>query len=106
MTRVWGVLIVNARDAGSVRRSRGKFRGYAPSPQRHLRTYPMLWAGTALLAVIWLSTAVVQVPCHEVLSRVFDSEVYQSLVSTNWIGTAAWSLRGLLLLWMVWSLHE
>ncbi|MGL4551103.1 MAG: hypothetical protein ACRC33_07945 [Gemmataceae bacterium] len=65
-----------------------------------------LWAGTALLAVIWLSTAFVQIPCHEVLSRGFDSDVHQRLVSTNWIRTAAWSLRGLLLLWMAWSLHE
>ena len=61
-----------------------------------------LWAGFALLAVIWLSTALVQVPCHEALSRAFDSLVHQRLVQTNWLRTAAWSLRGLLALWMVW----
>jgi len=38
---------------------------------------------TRQLAVIWLSTAFVQVPCHEVLSRSFDSDVHQRLVSTN-----------------------
>ena len=61
-----------------------------------------LWAGAALLAVIWLSTALVQVPCHEVLSRGFDSLAHRRLVGTNWMRTAAWSLRGLLALWMVW----
>ncbi len=61
-----------------------------------------LWAGIVLLAVIWLSTAFVQIPCHEVLSREFDLDVHRRLVSTNWIRTAAWSLRALLLLWMAW----
>jgi len=59
-----------------------------------------LCAGSALLAVIWLSTTFLQVPCHEVLSRGFDSDVHKRLVSTNWIRTVAWSLRGLLVLWM------
>ncbi len=62
-----------------------------------------LWAGVGLLAVIWLSTALLQVPCHEILSRGFDTAVHQRLVSTNWIRTVAWSLRALLVLWMVWS---
>ncbi len=65
-----------------------------------------IWIGLALLAVIWASTFLVQVPCHEVLSREYDSVVHQRLVSTNWIRTAAWSLRGLLVLWMVWSIWE
>ncbi len=56
--------------------------------------------GLALLAVIWLSTALVQVPCHNSLSQGFDPAVHQRLVRTNWIRTAAWSLRGLLVLWM------
>jgi uncharacterized membrane protein len=62
-----------------------------------------LWTGTALVAVVWLSTALVQIPCHEVLSGGFDSVVHQRLVSTNWIRTAAWSLRSLLVLGMVWN---
>jgi len=56
--------------------------------------------GLALLAVIWLSTALVQVPCHNLLSQGFDAVVHRRLVRTNWIRTAAWSLRGLLVLWM------
>jgi hypothetical protein len=59
-----------------------------------------IWSGLGLLGVCWLSTAFIQVPCHEVLSKVFDPVVHQRLVSTNWLRTAAWSLRGGLVLWM------
>jgi hypothetical protein len=60
-------------------------------------------AGVALLGVIWLSTQFVQVPCHERLSRAFDPAVHRRLVASNWVRTAAWSLRGLLVLGMVWT---
>jgi len=56
--------------------------------------------GLALLIVIWLSTAFVQVPCHNALSQGFDTVVHRRLVGTNWIRTTAWSLRALLVLWM------
>lgn len=62
-----------------------------------------LGTGLALLGVIWLSTALVQVPCHEFLSRDFNPDVHQRLVLTNWLRTIAWSLRGILMLWMLWS---
>lgn len=62
-----------------------------------------LWAGAALLGATWLSTAMVQMPCHEVLSRGFDPMVHNRLVWSNWFRTAAWSLRGALVLWMAWS---
>lgn len=60
-------------------------------------------AGVILVAVIWLSTAFVQVPCHESLSNGFDAAVHARLVFTNWIRTIAWSLRGLLVVGMTWS---
>lgn len=62
-----------------------------------------VWSGLALLGVIWLSTAFIQVPCHELLSKRFEPVVHRRLVSTNWLRTAAWSLRGGLMLWMAWS---
>lgn len=62
----------------------------------------LAWVGVILLAIIWLSTALLQVPCHETLSKGFDATVHQRLVVTNWIRTVAWSLRGLLALWLVW----
>jgi len=59
--------------------------------------------GLALVAVIWLSTALFQVPCHNALAQGFDPAVHRRLVGTNWIRTAAWSARGLLVLWMTMS---
>ena len=59
--------------------------------------------GLALLAVIWLSTALLQVPCHNLLSQGFDPVVHQRLVTTNWMRTVAWSTRGLLVLWVASS---
>jgi hypothetical protein len=59
------------------------------------------WIGLILLTLIWLSTVALQVPRHNTLSARFDSMVHRSLVVTNWIRTLAWSVRGLLALWMV-----
>ena len=60
----------------------------------------LLSLGLALLAVIWMSTAFLQVPCHELLSEQFNATVQQRLVATNWVRTVAWSLRSLVVLWM------
>ena len=62
-----------------------------------------VWFGLTLLGVSWLSTAFIQVPCHELLAQDFDPLVHQRLVSTNWLRTAAWSLHGGLVLWMAWT---
>lgn len=59
-----------------------------------------VWTGIGLVAVIWLSTAFLQVPYHETLSQGFDQNAHQKLVNTNWVRTIAWSLRGVLVLWM------
>ena len=55
--------------------------------------------GIGLLFVIWVSTAVLQVPCHSQLERGFDAKVHRQLVQTNWIRTIGWSLRGVLVSW-------
>lgn len=57
--------------------------------------------GLALLTVVWASTQFVQVPCHDRLSRAFEAATHCRLVATNWVRTAAWTVRGLLILWMV-----
>lgn len=54
------------------------------------------WIGLALLAVAWLSTAALQVPAHGRLGAGFDARAHRRLVATNWIRTAAWSARGVL----------
>lgn len=61
----------------------------------------LAWAGAALLAVVWLSTALFQVPRHRTLGSGYDPEAHRLLVASNWVRTAAWSARGLLALWMV-----
>jgi len=50
-------------------------------------------AGAALLAVIWLSTAALQVPLHRRLSSGRSDAAIASLVRGNWIRTAAWTAR-------------
>ena len=60
----------------------------------------MLWSGLALVGVIWASTAFVQVPLHTTLMVGFDGDAHARLVGTNWIRTAAWTLRTGLVLWM------
>lgn len=60
-----------------------------------------VWLGAALVAAIWFSTACLQVPAHEALSADFSAEQHAKLVSTNWIRTIAWSIRGVLVLVMI-----
>ena len=60
-----------------------------------------VWLGLGLLAGIWTSTALLQVPCHRILSREFSSATHRRLVRTNWIRTVVWSLRSFLALQIV-----
>ena len=50
-------------------------------------------SGVALLALIWAATFALQVPCHRVLAAGFERRSHRRLVVSNWIRTAAWSLR-------------
>jgi hypothetical protein len=61
----------------------------------------MVWTGLVLVGVVWLSTAFVQVPLHTTLSAGFDGDAHARLVASNWVRTAAWTLRAGLVLWMV-----
>ena len=61
-----------------------------------------VWMGGGLLAGIWLSTALIQVPCHERLKLGYDPAVHQRLVASNWLRTVGWSARSVLVLWMIW----
>ena len=56
-------------------------------------TLPVI--GLVLLAIIWLSTAALQVPCHRRLEQGFDAQTHRRLVNTNQIRTVAWFLRTL-----------
>jgi hypothetical protein len=62
------------------------------------------WCGLGLLGIIWLSTALSQVPMHRRLERGFDPSAHRRLVRGNWIRTTAWSLRGVLSVFMLAAL--
>ncbi len=58
------------------------------------------WAaivGLVLIGLIWLSTVVLQIPCHAQLLSGFDEVTYHRLVKSNWIRTGLWTIRGGLL---------
>jgi hypothetical protein len=61
----------------------------------------MPWTGLGLVVLIWVSTALVQAPLHARLTRGFDPDLHRRLVATNWLRTAAWTLRAALVLWML-----
>ncbi len=63
-------------------------------------------AGIVLVVVIWLSTFFIQVPQHGRLATAFDLGTIQLLVRGNWIRTVAWSLRGVLSLYMTYRVLE
>lgn len=48
----------------------------------------------ALLVAIWVSTLLYYAPLHMQLSTGFDPAVHRRLVRTNWVRTAAWTVRG------------
>lgn len=63
----------------------------------------LAYGGLALLTTIWASTALVQVPFHERLGRAPSQELVVALVASNWIRTAAWTLRTLLAGYILYS---
>lgn len=50
----------------------------------------------ALLVAIWTATAFVQVPLHRRLGEQPDAAVVAQLVSSNWLRTGLWTVRGVL----------
>jgi hypothetical protein len=60
-----------------------------------------VWTNLLLIGITWISTATLQVPNHMKLSRGFDPKFQNTLVSSNWIRTVAWTLRGAIIVWML-----
>ncbi len=56
-----------------------------------------LIVSAVLLALIWLSTLLIQAPCHARLERERRGGDVELLISTNWLRTLLWSLRLLIL---------
>ena len=63
----------------------------------------LVWTGLLLVAGIWLSTALLQAPRHTTLGRGFDPAAHRLLVTSNWLRTVLWSLRGLLVLCLLYQ---
>lgn len=59
-----------------------------------------LWVGALAVALIWVSTLLLSVPAHNVLSAGWDADAHGRLVGTNWLRTALWSARAGLVLWL------
>lgn len=55
----------------------------------------------SVLAAIWASTAFYYAPLHARLADGFDESLHRSLVTTNWLRTIAWTVRGLAAAWML-----
>jgi len=53
----------------------------------------LAWIGFALLVLIWISTIALQVPRHRELATGFVPASANRLSNSNWIRTAAWSIR-------------
>ena len=65
-----------------------------------------LITGFALVAVIWATTFFLSVPQHNKLSLGFDLAAHRTLVLTNWIRTAAWTGRSLIMLSLLGKLMK
>ncbi len=66
----------------------------APSPLA-------LWVASGLTIIAWASTMLIQVPLHGKLAKGVHPAPLKTLVASNWIRTAAWSARSILLLWTI-----
>jgi hypothetical protein len=63
---------------------------------------PLALAGLAMVAALWLSTLLVQMPLHGQLKHAgHTSETVTALVQTNWFRTILWSARAVLAIWML-----
>lgn len=64
----------------------------------------LLRINAGFLTLIWISSLCLQVPMHLKLIKSFDVHAHHHLVSTNWIRTVAWTVRSLLLGYIVYGL--
>jgi hypothetical protein len=58
---------------------------------------PNVCGRLGLVLIVWFSTAFIQVPLHRQLEAGYHASAIRSLVRTNWIRTAAWSARAIIL---------
>lgn len=56
--------------------------------------------GLLLVLLIWLATFLFSITLHYALHPEFNAQIHHKLIATNWIRTIAWSLRGVLMLYL------
>jgi len=61
------------------------------------------WVGVVLLAAVWVSTALLQVPAHARLQAGFDLAAHGRLVRGNWFRTAGWTVRSGIAMGLLWT---
>lgn len=59
------------------------------------------WAGLAILAILWGSTFLIQLPLHRALREGFDPTIHERLLGTNRLRVVGWTARAGLALWML-----
>ena len=63
---------------------------------------PAALSGLAIVAALWLSTLLVQMPLHARLKQEGHSPAtVAALVHTNWARTMLWTARAILAIWML-----
>ena len=63
-----------------------------------------LWyLSLAVLAGIWLSTMLWQVPLHNKLASGFMLSAWRGLVQGNWLRTVGWSIRTAIVFYLIWN---
>jgi hypothetical protein len=71
---------------------------------RHPPPHTEVYVATAMVVVVWITTIFVSSPLHgKLVSQGYDAEIIGRLVTTNWIRTAAWSIRTIVLFLTVWQ---
>ncbi|MDH4282826.1 MAG: hypothetical protein OEV36_09265 [Myxococcales bacterium] len=73
----------------------GSAIAFLSAPLR-VQTPWQIWLGIGLVVLIWASTFLLQVPMHSRLASGFDEGAWRFLLNTNWVRTAAWSARSVL----------
>lgn len=63
-----------------------------------------LTIGAVMTGLLWASTFLIQVPLHKRLEKGFEHRTWRRLVLSNWIRTAFWSARSLLMSWVLWQI--
>ena len=67
-------------------------------------SYNFFIFGFILVLLIWMSTFLMQVPAHRSLSNGYDYKSINHLVKSNWIRTILWSIRSVLMTYLIYKL--